>query len=117
MATIVEEKFDEAKNKMVWPSELSPFQIMIISLGQNDEAEKLYNDLIKTGADILYDDRDLSAGEKFGDADLIGIGYKIIVSAMSLAGAGFEWVDEYEGTTEVIEKKDIFLKVELMLSK
>lgn len=96
MGTIVEALSDE--NGIVWPLEVAPFQIHLVQLG-NDEnvvktAEKLYADLIKQGIDVLYDDRDLRAGEKFADSDLLGIPYRAVVSAKTIA----------EGKIEVVER-------------
>jgi prolyl-tRNA synthetase len=83
MGTIVEVSHD-AKG-IVWPEEIAPFQVHLLSLKEDEEAEKIYKDLTRAGIEVLYDDRaDISAGEKFTDADLIGCPYRIVVSAKSL---------------------------------
>jgi prolyl-tRNA synthetase len=93
MATIVELKYDSAKNKMLWPKEATPFDVHLISLNQNEETEKIYNDLKGKGFDVLFDDRDNnSAGAKFAEADLLGVPVRIIISQKSLAGGGVELV-------------------------
>ena len=93
MATIVEVYYDSAKNKMVWPKEVAPFDVHLISLGENTEAEKIYDDLTKKGFDVLFDDRDTSAGEKFAEADLVGAPTRIIISKKSLEQGGVEIAD------------------------
>ncbi len=83
MATVVEKFYDE--KGIIWPKEVAPFQVHLISLnGEKKESEKLYKDLRKQGVEVLYDDRDKSAGEKFADADLIGIPLRIVISEKTL---------------------------------
>ena len=84
MATIVEKYYDKAG--IIWPEEAAPFRVHLISLKQNDEADKIYNDLQKAGIEVLYDDRkEARAGEKFADADLIGCPVRVVVSQKTLA--------------------------------
>lgn len=99
MASIVESNND--KNGIVWPEEVSPFQVHLIGLLSSErvekEAEKIYQDLKKEGISVLYDNRkDKSAGEKFMDSDLIGIANRVVVSEKNLQekGIGFKKRDE-----------------------
>ncbi len=82
LGTIVETLSDE--KGMVWPKEVSPFNVHLVRLGVNEKtvqfADKLYADLRKKGFEVLYDDRDLRPGEKFADSDLIGIPVRFVVS-------------------------------------
>jgi len=75
---------------LVWPDEIAPFSLHLISLGKNEEAEELYRQLLEKGIDVLYDDRNTSAGEKFADSDLIGIPLRAVVSEKSIAAGGVE---------------------------
>jgi len=84
MGAIVEIHHD---NKgIIWPEAVAPFKAHLIRLTTNNKrfttfADKIYNSLQKLGVEVLYDDReDLSAGEKFKDADLIGIPYRLVIS-------------------------------------
>jgi len=87
MGTIVELHNDE--KGILWPESVAPFKVHLISLGKNEEAEKIYNDLEKNNIEVLFDDReDTSAGGKFADADLIGIPWRVVISQKSLAGGG-----------------------------
>ncbi|HOX40698.1 MAG TPA: His/Gly/Thr/Pro-type tRNA ligase C-terminal domain-containing protein [bacterium] len=104
MATVVEVKYDNAKNRMVWPESIAPFRVHLISLQQNDEAEKLYNQLIGNNIEVLYDDRDLTAGEKFAEADLIGCPIRMIVSEKSLANDGVELIRNNESKITPLNK-------------
>src|SRR3989344_4361710 len=78
MATAVE-LFCDASG-IIWPEGIAPFKVHLIELGK-DKGKKIYADLIKAGIEVLYDDRDASAGEKFKDADLLGIPWRVVVSA------------------------------------
>lgn len=82
MGTLVE-IFNDEKG-MVWPEAVAPYKYHLVVLGQDKEvleaAEKLYEDLVKAGAEVLYDDRQATAGEKLADADLIGIPTRLVVS-------------------------------------
>ena len=71
---------------IIWPKSVSPFDVHLLSLkGVGKTADKIYNNLEKSGIEVLYDDREnKSAGEKFADADLIGIPYRIVISERTL---------------------------------
>jgi prolyl-tRNA synthetase len=82
-AVIVEQNHDEAG--ITWPCEIAPFQIHLIGLNLETEevsaeAENLYQQLRDEEIDVLFDDRDVRAGEKFSDADLFGIPLRLTVS-------------------------------------
>ncbi len=84
MATVVELKHDE--RGIIWPENISPYKVMLIGLNlENKEtknfAEKVYEKLLSSGVEVLYDDRaDATAGQKFADYDLLGIPYRAVVS-------------------------------------
>lgn len=82
MGVIVENFADE--KGMVWPESVAPFRAHLLSLGANEKAEEIYKELMAAGIEVLYDDRDASAGEKFADSDLFGIPYRIVVGSRSL---------------------------------
>ncbi len=86
------------EESMVWPEELSPFKLHLICLSMGDEevskvSEKIYKELIEAGMEVLFDDRDLRAGEKLADADLIGIPIRIISSKKTMEKNTFEIKD------------------------
>lgn len=87
MAIVVELHHD--KDGIVWPDAIAPYQVHLMHIGKGDEllgtAEQLYKQLQQAGMEVLYDDRDLQAGVKFKDADLIGIPWRVTVSARGLA--------------------------------
>jgi len=101
MGTVVESLADD--KGLVWPDEIAPFAVHLVQLGDDaevqKEAEELYRELNGAGIEVLWDDRDARAGEKFADSDLIGIPLRVIVSQKSLAEGKFECVLRQSGTT------------------
>ncbi|MBZ1345310.1 MAG: prolyl-tRNA synthetase [Candidatus Nealsonbacteria bacterium] len=87
MGAITEVHHD--KNGIIWPKEVAPFNLHLIQIENSKKvkraAERIYQDLRGVGIEILYDDRDKSPGEKFVEADLIGIPWRIVVSERTLA--------------------------------
>jgi len=87
MGTIVETLSDE--KGIVWPESVAPFAVHLIAIANENgkalkEATKIYDALLKAGVEVLFDDRDIRAGEKFADADLIGIPLRMVVSDKTL---------------------------------
>lgn len=77
MGAIVEILSDE--KGIIWPESVAPFKVHLVEL-ERGLGRDLYQKLSKAGVEVLYDDRDLRAGEKFNDADLIGIPWRLVVS-------------------------------------
>ncbi len=103
MGTIVELLSDE--KGMVWPEGIAPFTYHLVSLGKEGDdvsrlAEEIYKDLTSAGAEVLFDDREISAGQKFAESDLIGIPKRVIVGKDAVATGSFEVVDRKTGAVE-----------------
>ena len=137
MGAIVEVHHDE--RGIIWPEEVAPFQAHIIPIGNTQKvkkaSEKLYKDLSasapqkrsyggstvafgvggqKNGFEVLYDDRmDKTAGEKFADADLIGIPFRIVISERTLKRDCVEIRKRSEGKTKLVKIKHLsrFFKI------
>lgn len=106
MAALVE-KFNDDRG-IVWPVSAAPYLVNLVSIGDSKkEAEKIYSDLIKNGAEVLWDDRDESAGVKLADADLIGIPYRLIVSDKTLAKDSVEIKKRSESKMQLVKIKDL----------
>ena len=84
MGTVVEVLSDE--KGIIWPKEIAPFQIHLLSLSDKAGklADEIYEKLTSNGIEVLYDDRDARAGEKFADADLIGIPTRVVIGEKAL---------------------------------
>ena len=118
MGAIVETYYD-AKG-IIWPENIAPFKVHLLSLNEDDAAARIYEKLVSAGFEVLYDDRELSAGEKFADADLIGCPYRVVVSKKTLSGGSdtspslrpsVELKKRFEDKVELVEVKDLAAKL------
>jgi prolyl-tRNA synthetase len=93
MLSAVAEHYHDERG-LRWPASLAPFAVQLVTLGASDDvrrtAEELHDTWTQAGLDVLYDDRDESAGVKFADADLIGTPIRATVSARALKAGGVE---------------------------
>ncbi|HYV33350.1 MAG TPA: proline--tRNA ligase [Candidatus Limnocylindria bacterium] len=106
MATLVE-KFNDDRG-ILWPAAVAPFKVHLIGLkGAEKEAENLYKTLLKSGFEVLYDDRDQSAGAKFADSDLIGIPYRLVVSPKTVEKGSVELKVRSEAETKLVKLSEI----------
>jgi len=108
LGTIVETCHDE--RGIIWPEAVAPFKIHLLSLNETKEADKIYESLQAADISVLYDDRDLAAGEKFADADLIGCPYRLVVSKKTLAQESVEIKNRQTGQEELIKIDDLINK-------
>jgi prolyl-tRNA synthetase len=110
MGVIVEKHHDE--RGIIWPKSVAPYPAHLISLEGGEElAKKIYQDLQKNAIEILWDDRSCSAGEKFADADLIGIPIRLIVSKRNKDK--IEWQLRSQKKAELIESKELLNRLKL----
>jgi prolyl-tRNA synthetase len=105
MGTIVEVCADESG--IVWPDSVAPFAVHLVALFDKEgevkrAADELYAKLTKKGVEVLYDDRDAGAGEKFGDSDLIGIPQRLVISAKTLKEKSVEKKDRRTGKVDMV---------------
>lgn len=124
LGTIAEIHHDE--RGLVWPETVAPFKVHLLALGGGKKsAEKLYKTLLARqnfakqnlgglakGVEVLYDDRDeKSAGEKFADADLIGIPWRAIISEKTLQEKAVELKQRSEKEAKIISEKELLKKI------
>lgn len=109
MGTLVEIFHDD--KGIIWPEAIAPFKVHLVTLGKEQEAkieaEKIYQTLIAKGVEVLYDDREVSAGAKLGDADLIGIPYRLVVSKKTLATGSAEMKKRSETEARMVPLEKI----------
>ena len=107
---VLTEHFADDKG-LVWPDNVAPYKVYLASLGDDQEvvkaADELYSSLNDKGISVLYDDRDERPGEKFADADLFGLPYRIVVSQKCLEQGGFELKKRTETDTEIVSSEKI----------
>lgn len=104
---VIVEKFADEKG-LVWPAEVAPFSLHLIALSKDKDseswktAEDLYAKLTERHVEVLFDDRDESAGAKFADSDLIGIPMRVVVSDKSLEKGGVELKERTSENSEIV---------------
>ena len=109
LAAAVEQHHDD--KGMIWPEGIAPFQVHLISLsGGEENAQKAYDTLLGRGIEVLWDERDESAGVKFADCDLIGIPYRLVISKRT--GGNIEVKRRNEKESNVIPLSDFLKKLE-----
>lgn len=107
---VIVERFHDDKG-IIWPESIAPFQVHLVGLDLKDEeiknrVEQIYTKLTEKGVEVLYDDReDTSAGEKFKDADLIGIPHRVVVSKRT--GEKLEYKKRSEKDFQMITVEDL----------
>lgn len=110
-AAAIEQNHDE--HGIIWPKNIAPFQVHLIGVNlENDDVrsacDQLYSSLQSKGFEVLYDDRDLRAGEKFSDADLIGIPARITVSKRTIKESKFEMKLRSESESSMKAQAELF---------
>lgn len=110
MGTVVEALADD--KGIIWPEEVAPFRVHLLALGEDalilEEANKVYESLSEAGVEVLFDDRSgISAGEKFSDADLLGIPYRAVVSARSMKDGGIELKKRTEEKGQIVPLEEL----------
>ena len=110
MGTIVEVTSDQ--KGLNWPKQVAPYHVHLIKIENNQKinkaTEKIYQELIKQKIEVLYDDREKTAGEKFAEADLIGIPLRIIISERTLKQNSLEIKKRDQVKSEFIKIKNLF---------
>jgi prolyl-tRNA synthetase len=113
LGVIVEHFADEAG--IVWPENVAPARVYIARLGEDDvvvkEADKLFETLKQKGISVIYDDRDARPGQKFADADLMGIPCRVVISQKSLDKNKLEIKYRTSDKTELLEAEKLISKL------
>lgn len=101
---------------LVWPAEIAPAQVYLVRLGEDQAvvaaADSLYQTLQDAGVEVLYDDRDARAGEKFADADLLGIPHRVVMSPKTLEQGKMEYKRRSENDSEMISEDELLKRLE-----
>ena len=112
MASLVQQSHDEAG--IIWPLELAPYKVAIVLIDNNNEKQKsvanaIYNELSRR-YDVILDDRNIRAGVKFNDMDLIGIPYRITIGKM-IENDFVELKNRATGEVTTVHVNDIINKI------
>jgi prolyl-tRNA synthetase len=85
--------------------------VHLINIGEEERAEEVYNILKENGVEVLWDDRDKSPGQKFADADLIGIPFRVVISPKTIENGGVEVKSRANDDAKVIAIDDLISNV------
>mgnify|MGYP000929436702 CR=1 FL=1 len=114
---LLAEHFADEKG-LVWPESVAPAKVYLASIGNDEKviksADELYDRLTDNGVEVIYDDRDLRPGEKFADADLLGIPYRLVVSSKTVEQDGYELKKRTDDTAELVNSGKL---IEILTSK
>jgi len=110
MATIVEVHHDE--KGIIWPVAVAPFAVVVVIAQQEDAAvaeagERVYQALLDAGVEVIVDDRQVRAGVKFSDAELVGIPFRVTVGKRGMAAGTVELTDRAAGSTAAIPLDEV----------
>ena len=105
VAAAIEQCHDD--KGIVWPEPIAPFKVTVLNMRAGDAtcaelANKVYLDLQSHGVETLYDDRDVSAGQKFAEADLMGMPWQAIVGPKNAADGKVEWKHRKTGEVTLL---------------
>jgi len=111
MGTVVDLLADD--KGIVWPESIAPFKVHLVALNTDNQelvdwADGIYEALKDRGIEVLYDDRDARAGEKFADSDLIGIPYRVVISKKTKEAGKLEVVTRVTGVTRHLTEGEIW---------
>jgi Prolyl-tRNA synthetase len=120
IAACIEQNYDA--NGIVWPEEITPFQVLLMPLNPEDErsrtvSRQLYAQLRELNIEVLFDDRNIRAGIKFKDADLVGIPYQIVIGEKNLVQNCVEIKIRRSGERQTIPWEQAVSRVNQLLNK
>lgn len=110
---LLAEHFADDKG-LVWPENVAPFKVNLVPIDEESMAlaEELYAELENAGIEVFFDDRrDVRAGEKFADSDLMGMPYRVVISRKLIDQGKFELVHRASGQVELLERQELLNKI------
>lgn len=106
MGVIVEKMADD--KGLVWPEAVAPYRVYLATIGDvSEQADALYSELTEKGVEVLYDDRDARPGDKFADADLLGIPHRIVLSPKLVEQGSYEYKGRLEADAKQLTKQEL----------
>lgn len=119
-ASVCEARHDD--RGPIWPITIAPWEIHLCCMRRDNEeckalSDSLYNELQDAGYEVIYDDRDVSAGFMFADADLLGVPVRITVGPKHLANGMVELSTRDKSVNTLVKKEDVFNEARALVSK
>lgn len=110
---LIAEHFSDEKGLM-WPENIAPYKVYLVRIGGEQavsQADELYEELVLSGIEVLYDDRDVNPGQKFADSELMGIPYRVTVSDRLIADNMFEFTERKDGKKTLLTREQLLAKL------
>lgn len=119
-ASVCEARHDD--RGPIWPITIAPWEIHLCCMRRDNEeckalSDSLYNELQDVGYEVIYDDRDVSAGFMFADADLLGVPVRITVGPKHLANGMVELSTRDKSVNTLVKKEDVLNEAKALVSK
>lgn len=110
VAAAIEQNHDE--NGIVWPKSIAPYQVYFATILKAEEfvkiADEIYTDLLKSNIEVIYDDRNVGPGNKFKDADLLGLPYRLVLGERDFSASGeLEIICRKTGTVTKVKRDQL----------
>lgn len=111
MGVVVEKLADE--KGLAWPENIAPYKVYLVSIGDEGtkQAGELYRAMTDAGVEVLYDDRDARPGEKFADAELMGMPYRVTASDRLAGEQKYECTSRKTGETTLLTEQELLAKL------
>ena len=104
---VIAELFADDKG-LVWPEAVAPYSVYLVTIGDvGTQADELYGELQAKGIKVLYDDRDVRPGEKFADADLLGIPHRVVLSNKLVEQGSYEYKSRTGTDVNILTKQEL----------
>jgi prolyl-tRNA synthetase len=110
---LIAEHFSDEKG-LIWPEAVAPAKVYLVLIGEGEalaDADALYADLELAGVEVLFDDRDERPGQKFADSELMGIPFRVTVSARTIESGKYEFYDRKTGETNSLTREELLAKL------
>ncbi|MCA9332511.1 proline--tRNA ligase [Candidatus Saccharibacteria bacterium] len=111
LAGLLAEYFSDDKG-LVWPENIAPAQVYLVRLGDSGTtvkyADRIYKKLVNKGIETIYDDRDMRPGEKFADADLMGIPHRVVISDKTIQADKIEYKRRSDREAKLMNEEEFF---------
>lgn len=109
---MIAEHFSDNKG-LVWPENIAPAKVYLVQIGDQSKqlAEEIYKELQAKGIEVLFDDREVRPGQKFADAELMGIPYRVTVSDRLMESDRFELVERVSGELKILNRDELLEKL------
>ena len=119
VAAAIEQNHDE--NGIVWPKSIAPYQVYFATIVKAEEfvkiADEIYNDLLKSNIEVIYDDRNVGPGNKFKDADLLGLPYRVVLGERDFSASGeLEIICRKSGTVTKVKRDQLISTLKGLLA-